>query len=243
MITLNQLKQFLKIDLAAASQDTLLADFRSRAISEFNTMCNRSFEYGTCIEDIIGNGNDSVYLPNYPVHSITAIEVYNKNGDYTYVTLFDGSDTAANSTVINSEIGELIVTKGYAFTSDQKIKVTYTAGYVSGDDWITNHGYVSNDYVRFNNRVYKCKTSHTSGTFTDDLNAGKWELALETLAPEDIQNAVLYLAAKFYYESPAGKNYFMKQTDTRTKPDVTETTNLKEIDLAEIANAHRNINI
>jgi hypothetical protein len=188
-----------------------------------------------------GNGNETVFLQNYPVHTIISVEVYNKNGDYTYSSLFD--DTAANSTVINSEIGELILTKGYTFTSGQKIKITYTAGYVSGDEWVTNREYIVNDYIRYNNRVYKCMISHTSGIFTDDLNAGKWELAEETLAPEDIQNAVLYLAAKLYYESPAGKNYFMKHTDTRTKPDITETINLKEIDLDEIAHAHRNINI
>lgn len=47
-------------------------------------------------------------------------------------------------------------------------------------DWATLTAYVVNDTVYENNSIYRCLISHTSGTFSTDLAAGRWELFINT---------------------------------------------------------------
>lgn len=46
-------------------------------------------------------------------------------------------------------------------------------------EWATSTVYGVHDVVRYNSNGYVCVTAHTSGTFTTDLSAGKWELMWE----------------------------------------------------------------
>jgi|GEM_PF-2706378 len=43
------------------------------------------------------------------------------------------------------------------------------------DAWVTNTAYVIDDCRVYDSTTYRCKEGHTSGTFTADLSAGKWE--------------------------------------------------------------------
>ena len=42
--------------------------------------------------------------------------------------------------------------------------------------WVTSTAYIKNDLVKINGNVYICLESHTSGTFSTDLTALKWEV-------------------------------------------------------------------
>lgn len=58
-------------------------------------------------------------------------------------------------------------------------KMTYnapTSEPLSAPKWETNTAYAVNALVEYDNNLYMCLIAHTSGTFADDLTAGKWQL-------------------------------------------------------------------
>lgn len=100
--------------------------------------------------------------------------------------------------------------------------------------WITSHAYLVNNKVKHTGSIYKCLVAHTSGTFTTDLAAGKWELDNNELIEDCINEAIgiaetetnqkliydeytinitgngnnyVYLPAKYIYEITAIKVY------------------------------------
>jgi len=66
-------------------------------------------------------------------------------------------------------------------------------GFQPPTTWLTDTAYIARDTVFANNNFYRCEESHTSGTFSTDLAAGKWELVADftgaTAAAEDAQAA------------------------------------------------------
>lgn len=46
--------------------------------------------------------------------------------------------------------------------------------------WVTGTGYTVGDVVQHTSILYKCLVAHTSGTFSTDLAAAKWEVATAT---------------------------------------------------------------
>lgn len=243
MITLNQFKQFLKIDLSSTSQDAVLNDYKNRAAGELNNLTNRTLSYAVVTEYYTGDGSNKIRLRNWPAYTPTAIEVLDVSNDYVFNSIFEGDDNCSNSLTLLTETGELYLKKGYIFSFGYKIKIVYPAGYVAGDDWITAADYIAGDYAVNNSRLYKCLITHTSGTFADDLTALKWELASELAAPGELSKAHLYLSARMYYESPEGKDYFMKDTETKSRLDMNEITKIKDIDIKQITSSYRRINV
>jgi hypothetical protein len=196
MILLQDLKIFLKI--TDDTKDVFLQDCIDKATAVINLMTNRKLDFATNTEYYFGNGEDEMYIHNSPVDSVTSIKIYNKNGDYTFVTIFDGSDNIENSLLLLPETGKLILKKGYVFTHYALLEIIYVSGY----------------------------KANGTGLF---------------LTPDDLQIAVLKLAAKHYLESYLGDSIFLKQAINIGGAATTGVT-YKDLDVSDIVMKYRRIN-
>jgi len=234
MITLTQIKQFLNISPDESSKDELLKNFISNAVSELNTLCSRTLEYSSQIEIISGTGGITLVLENYPAVSIDRIDVLL---DDAWCNLFNLPDTFSDSAILLKEVGIIKLLKSYIFPKGElNIKVSYSSGYKCADDWKPGADYPVDELVKYNGSIYKCIEEHTSGEEFDEL---KWEIDPAKPVSEDIAKAVMYLAAKQFYLSPAGKNMFMKSSESYGD----KQTDYNDIDISHIVHTHRNTNI
>src|SRR5438105_13855005 len=111
MVNLSDVKTFLNI--TANTWDTFLSDAILKFVADFNTFTNRKLDYQTLTEYYIGNGEDNIYLKNFPADTITTIKEYNLTGDYTFSSIFTGTgDTKSNSLILLNGYGKVILTKG-----------------------------------------------------------------------------------------------------------------------------------
>jgi len=144
MITLSELKYYNKI--TTTEKDLIFQSCIDEATSNIGSKCSRSFGndnhveyfnfdnrgyYSYCCEDYYpfryGNSKQAVFLGNLPVQSITAIEKLDNN---EYVTIFNGSDTISDSTILNASTGEVSLINGYSFPyGSNSTRITYKAGY------------------------------------------------------------------------------------------------------------------
>lgn len=234
MITLNQIKFFLAINPNEASKDTLLEGFIADSVSELNALTRRMLDFRQHVEISDGIGGITITLDNYPVSEVTLIEVLNGNN---WVNIFNPPDNITDSAIVIKEYGFVKLLKSYLFPKGERnVRVTYKAGYKGADKWRAGVSYAVKDMARYNDSIYKCITAHTSGAEFDE---SKWDLDPAKAVPESLANAVLKLTAKQFYESPAGKNIFMKSSESITQ----KQTDYKDIDISAVVNNYRNTNI
>ncbi len=234
MITLTQIKQFLNISPDESSKDDLLNNFISNAVNEMNSLCSRILEFSSLTEIISGNGGITLVLENYPAVSIDRIDVLL---DDTWSNLFNLPDTFSDSAILLKEVGIIKLLKSYTFPKGERnIRVSYTSGYKCADDWKPGVSYPVGVLVKYNGSIYKCIEEHSSEEVFDDT---KWELDPAKPVPVDLSKAVMYLAAKQFYESPAGKNMFMKSSESYGD----KQTSYNDIDISHIVHTHRNTNV
>jgi hypothetical protein len=234
MITLNQLKSFLSISLTETSLDILLKSFIDSSISELNTLCARIFDHSSYTEIYSGSGGTTLVLNNYPVTTVTKIEFY--DGE-SWIDIFRSPDTISDSALLLKEVGIIKLLRYYEFPKgEQNIRVLYAAGYKYADGWEPGRHYSISDTARYNNIIYTCNEDHTSVPLFDE---SKWDADPAKAVPESLAKAVMYIAAKQFYESPAGKNIFMKSSEQTGDRQV----NFKDIDIERIIHTYRNTNV
>jgi hypothetical protein len=235
MLTLNKLKQFLNIPESKTEKDEILLTCISNAVDEANNITNRILNFAGHIEIKDGYANDIMYLENYPVEKIEELQELVNGGWTDILSIID--DTTL---FINSDEGYIRLLGGVVFTEGkQNIRVKYNAGFVSGDDWIPQHIYNADDYAVYNGKLFKCKTSHTSG---EEFEIIYWELATEIQCPKALEKAITYLAADQYLKSLAGESRFNISAETISGSS-SEARSYKDIDISKILNSYRNINI
>ncbi|HEY3251259.1 MAG TPA: carbohydrate-binding protein [Ignavibacteria bacterium] len=233
MLTLIQIKSFLSISQSESSKDNLLKGFIADAVSELNSLCNRRLDWSEQTEILSGSGGTTLVLENYPVSKVSSIEILKG----TWENLFTPPDTFDTSAILLREIGIIKLLKSYLFPKgESNIRVSYGAGYKGADDWAPNVNYAIGDYSRYNDAIYKCITAHTSGTTFD---SSKWEPDSAKAVPESLAKALKHLAAKQFYESPAGKNLFMKSSESISS----KQTDFKDIDISAIVHSFRSTNV
>lgn len=113
LVTLEEVKIYLGIDLADTSQDSLLSMLISSADSLAKSYCGRSFEVADYDVLLDGTGRDSLLLPEYPVQSVTVLEV----------------DGMAISSFYIEPNGIIIVDSGRIPEGKRNVHVVYRAGY------------------------------------------------------------------------------------------------------------------
>ena len=98
------------------------------------------------------------------------------------------SNKTLTSPVINTGVSGTAILDEDNMASDSATKLATqqsikayvdSKGYTWKGEWVTSTAYAVNDTIQQGGSGYVCVTAHTSGTFSTDLSAGKWELFVE----------------------------------------------------------------
>jgi len=142
------------------------------------------------MESNIATNNDKITYPSAASDKLATIEESADVTDATNVnsagaTMNTDSDVKANSwTIDEDDMTSNVDTK---VPTQQSVKAyTDAQGYTWQGEWATSTAYVLNDTVEYAGSGYVCVTAHTSGTWSADLSAGKWELFVEGLPTPNI---------------------------------------------------------
>lgn len=132
LVSVSDCKTWLGISSTDTSNDDIIEDIIESVTDQFANELNRNLEVSTYTVYLDGTGTDSIFLPVYPIVSITSIHV---DPDRVY-----GADTllSTDDYIYYSETGEISRT-GYGYFSKGKqiIKVVYVGGYTTSGTSIT----------------------------------------------------------------------------------------------------------
>lgn len=130
LITLDELKEYLKIDVSQTDDDEVLQALLNSASSWITGFLGRNLLKQTYVEYYDGDGSDELLLRNHPVVSITSIYV-----DYLRQW---ASNTLVASTDYYVKKQSGIVKAFYMFGNfirgRANVKITYVAGYLPDID-------------------------------------------------------------------------------------------------------------
>lgn len=127
LVSLESLKEYLKIPVATTSSDDLLKTFINEISALIENYCNRKFIAQTYTEIKDGGGTRELFFFQWPVTSITSLHI-DPSRVFDSSTLIDSSDYAMET----NEAGEnysLVYYKGTFPLGKHIIKLIYTAGY------------------------------------------------------------------------------------------------------------------
>ncbi len=126
LILTSDLETYLQKTITGTSDEDKYYMLRQAVQDAADSICNRKLEEDTYTEIHDGNGNNELYLNNYPITSITAVEYGDTFGGSTRTAL-DTSDYLRDD-----ELGRLVF-QFYSTELPQVFSVSYTAGYTADD--------------------------------------------------------------------------------------------------------------
>ena len=138
LISLTDAKAYLNIAATDTTFDDIIEDMINACGAMFDNELNRKLESATHTLYIDGSGMKSIFVPAYPISSITSIYI---DADRNF-----GSDTLVSSGdyVFYADTGEIAMFKSeypvrynYFPEGKQNIKVTYVGGYLTSGTNIT----------------------------------------------------------------------------------------------------------
>lgn len=204
MLTITKLKRFLNVESSDTSTDDLLQDCIYGAIAEMDSLTNRILEFRSHIVYLSNEQCcNKLILPEGPISAITSVKHLS---DAAYTNILNDPDTCSDSLIFDYRTIQFI--KNYSFPIGmRKLLIEYDAGYQVADEWKDTKAYVIGNLVIYNNNIYKCKENHVSAVTFD---IAKWNELDVPQVPADLEKAIKYIAAREFYESPAGNDLFMK---------------------------------
>lgn len=127
LVSLAEMKIYLKIPALETSQDSLIESFINEISQLIEVYCNRKFILNTYIERYNGGDRYELLLNNWPIQSITSLHVDHKR-------LFDSSSLIdpSNYDIFQDEMGDNFILERFDFKFQKgrkNIKVEYEAGY------------------------------------------------------------------------------------------------------------------
>lgn len=126
MTTLEDVKYFLNI--TDNSQDDFLRKLIDMTTAKINNLCKRNISYSRLYEVISGEGDDVIWLKNYPVEKVEYIRYREDSGNFDN-DLFGGKPIDEN-VYLDQLSGKLILLNGYALPNgNSNVKIKYFAGY------------------------------------------------------------------------------------------------------------------
>lgn len=221
MIILNDIKSYLNI--TDSTKDNQLAGYINSSIAEVEKYCDRKLKYKTYTEYLDGDGDCVIYVPAYPVISVTSLKYYDEETE-DYEDILDSGDTIADYVeVFDNQIRLL---SGYSFPAgDKNIQLVYVAGYkcitgtgtvsgtvatksITGVSTLFNTEVTAGDTIQIEGFDYEVAsvTNNTSLTLTDNLNAtvsAKNYVIKST--PPDLKQVLLEKVAIKYFDSFKGR--------------------------------------
>ncbi|MCX6165318.1 MAG: phage head-tail connector protein [Ignavibacteriae bacterium] len=127
MISLDDLKYYLNI--TDSSQDEFLLKIIDMAVERINNLCRRNLNYGTRYDIIDGNGQNLLWIRNYPVEQITSIKYRKETGSFDHNLFEDGS--ISDNTYLDKLMGKLILLNSYVLPlGTSNIQIRYYAGFL-----------------------------------------------------------------------------------------------------------------
>jgi len=127
MISLDDLKYYLNI--SDTSQDDFLLKIIDMSVGRINNLCCRNINYGTRYDIIDGNGQNLIWLKDFPAENITSIKYRKDTGSFDH-NLFDNGSISDN-TYLDKITGKLILLNNYVLpVGISNIQIKYYAGYL-----------------------------------------------------------------------------------------------------------------
>lgn len=126
MISLDDLKYYLNI--TDNSQDEFLLKLIDMSIERINNLCRRNINYGVRYDIIDGNGQNLLWIKDFPVEQIVWIKYRKETGSFEH-NLFE-SGSISDNTYLHKITGKLILLNNYVLPIGvSNIQIKYYAGY------------------------------------------------------------------------------------------------------------------
>lgn len=125
IVTLNDTKEYLNIDLADTSKDTAITNLILVAGAKINTICGQNIESGTNVVTFKGFDNDKYIVNKFPVTAVTKVE-----SKYYSESVFTEDDINNYSIIPDNNITS-IYNIASDFESNYVYRVTFTSGYAT----------------------------------------------------------------------------------------------------------------
>lgn len=127
MISLDDIKYYLNI--SDNSQDDFLLKIIDMAVERINNLCRRNLNYGIRFDILDGNGQNLLWLKDFPVENITSIKYRTETGSFDHNLFTSGS--ISENTYLDKYTGKLILLNSYSLPSgNSNIQIRYLAGFM-----------------------------------------------------------------------------------------------------------------
>jgi hypothetical protein len=166
---------------AGVSETNALASKNAAAISETNALASKNAA-GVSETNALASKNAAAISETNSAASAAASLVSKNAAAATYLSFDErylGAKTVA-PTLDNQGVALLVgalywnsvSNKMYSYDGAIWKELAGGGGGISA--WLTGHGYIVDDIVHVNNKIFKCLAVHTSGTFATNLAAVDW---------------------------------------------------------------------
>ena len=126
MINIDDLKYYLNI--SDSSQDEFLLKLIDMAVERINNLCRRNINYGVRYDVIDGNGQNLLWLKDFPIEKITDIKYRKETGSFDH-NLFE--DSIYNNIFLEKTTGKLILLNNYILPIGiSNVQIKYYSGYI-----------------------------------------------------------------------------------------------------------------
>ncbi len=127
MVTIDDVKYFLNI--TDNSQDDFLRKLIDMTTAKINNLCKRNVSYARIYEVIDGEGDNVIWLKNYPVEKVEYIKYRTDSGNFDN-DLF-GGEPIEDNVYLDQASGKVILLNGIQLPyGSSNVKIKYYAGYV-----------------------------------------------------------------------------------------------------------------
>jgi hypothetical protein len=127
MISLDELKYYLNI--SDPTQDEFLLKIMDMSVERISNLCRRNINYGARYDIVDGNGQNLIWLKDFPVEKIVSIRYRKETGSFDH-DLFNRYSITEN-TYLDKITGKLILLNNYYLpTGISNIQIKYYAGYL-----------------------------------------------------------------------------------------------------------------
>lgn len=127
MISLDELKYYLNI--SDSSQDEFLLRIMDMSVERISNLCRRNINYGARYDIVDGNGQNLIWLKDFPVEKIISIRYRKETGSFDH-DLFN-RDSITENTYLDKITGKLILLNNYYLpTGISNIQIKYYSGYL-----------------------------------------------------------------------------------------------------------------
>jgi hypothetical protein len=127
MINIDDLKYYLNI--SDNSQDEFLLKLIDMAVERINNLCRRNINYGVRFDVIDGNGQNMIWLKDFPVDKITDMKYRKETGSFDHNLFDDGNIN--NNIYLEKATGKLILLNNFILpVGVSNVQIKYYSGYM-----------------------------------------------------------------------------------------------------------------